>query len=188
MKKIFCWLLAVGLITIFLTGCSQKEEAMIVKPTTFTEETTEVLSLFDDEIAFYDIVVNDSVEAVSFDVWVYEDDVWVNYGKTQSVVSNLNSKLAIKITDNSFSLYTIDDNGHTKYTTPNLDVNFTETSMQVFGWERNAVDIELNKEILIYSKYGTNENTFSTNDSDFRSVVCDKGVAITITFLGEMLE
>ncbi len=188
MKKIFCCLITTVLIAVTLVGCSQTEEVMVVKPTAFTDETTEVLSLFDDEIAFYDYIINDSVKSVSFDIWVYEDDIWVNYGKTQSNVSNLNSKLAFKITDNVFSLFNFDESGHVEYTTPKLDVDFTETAMQVFGWERNSVDIELNKEILIYSKYGTDENTFRTNDSDFRSVACDKGIAVTVTFLGELAE
>ena len=56
MKKIICALFA-GLITFTLCACSQdKQLAMSIKPTEFSEETLAVLDLFDDEIQFFDIV------------------------------------------------------------------------------------------------------------------------------------
>ncbi len=183
MKRLLCVCSALIIVISMLSGCSESEETMYIKPVEFSEETAEVLSLFDNEISFYDFLVDETVNSVSYDIWVYEDDLWVNYGKVQGNVSKIENRLAVKITDNVFTLYLIDENGHSTYTSPNLNVDFSETSMQVFGWEKNPVDIEMNKEILIYSKYGTDESTFRTNDTDFRSVVCDKGIAITATFM-----
>ena len=55
MKKIK-YMLLVGLLIFALCACSQnKQSAMYIKPSVFSDETLEVLDLFDDEIQLLDI-------------------------------------------------------------------------------------------------------------------------------------
>ena len=63
MKKITCMLL-VGLLIFALCACSQNNQsAMYIKPSDFLEETQDVLSLFDDEIQFFDISFDETAKS-----------------------------------------------------------------------------------------------------------------------------
>ena len=55
MKKII-YALLVGVLIFTLCACSQnKHSTMYIKPSELSDETMEVLDLFDDEIQFFDI-------------------------------------------------------------------------------------------------------------------------------------
>ena len=51
------------IILVFsLSACAKtEEERMYIMPSEFTEETREALELFDDEVQFFDIVLDETV-------------------------------------------------------------------------------------------------------------------------------
>ena len=81
----------------------------------FTEETREVLDLFDDEVQFFDIVLDETVKSETITVWVYRDGAWEESGKTTGPVDMLERRIAIRLTEDSYELYSMDESGHTKY-------------------------------------------------------------------------
>ena len=81
----------------------------------FTEETREVLDLFDDEVQFFDIVLDETVKSETITVWVYRDGAWEESGKTTGPVDTLERRIAIRLTEDSYELYSMDESGHTKY-------------------------------------------------------------------------
>ena len=112
----------VSILTVFtlmlsLTACAKEEQkGMHIKPSEFTEETREVLDLFDDEVQFFDIVLDETVKSETITVWVYRDGEWEESGKTTGPVDTLERRIAIRLTEDSYELYSIDESGHVKYT------------------------------------------------------------------------
>ena len=52
------------LLVVTLSGCENKEDkGMYIRPSEFSEETREVLNLFDDEVQFFDIVLDETVKS-----------------------------------------------------------------------------------------------------------------------------
>lgn len=190
MKKIICALL-VGVIAFSLCACSQDEQsAMYIKPTEFSEETLEVLDLFDDEIQFFDISLDESVKSFSISVWVYRDGEWIEEGKTRGNNDFSGKRIAIRLTETGYDLYNIYEDGHEKYSYPALDTPFEE-SMGI-GSSRidREIPIELNKEIPILVKVGTSSNRMKVLNitEDFREIECNAGIAVTLTVSDEVVE
>ena len=106
-KKIYAILL--GALIVTLCGCSQnKPSAMYIKPSVFSEETTEVLNLFDDEIQFFDIAVDETVQSYAISIWVCRNGEWVENGMTVGNMDHLTGRIAVRITETSCDIYTID--------------------------------------------------------------------------------
>lgn len=81
MKKAISILLAVAML-LSLCACSRnKRSVMTIKPSEFSKETQEVLDLFDDEIRFFDISLDETVKSYTISVWVYRDGTWNEDGK-----------------------------------------------------------------------------------------------------------
>ena len=93
------------------------------------------------------------------------------------------------MTDTSFELYSIEDNGHSKYKYPSLDTEFDKTTTKI-GWKLDyEKEIHLNEEIVLWTSIGSNETKFETSimEEDFREIECDTGIVITITLSDESL-
>ena len=190
MKKIVCALF-VGLLAFTLCACSQdKQSAMYIKPSEFSDETLEVLDLFDDEIQFFDISLDGSVKSHTISVWVYRDGEWIEDGKTSGNIDYLTGRIAVRLTETSYDLYTIDESGHVKYSYPTLETPFEESTG--IGGTRidREIPIELNKEMPIWIKIGTTKNNMKVMDitDDFRNADCNAGIAITLTVSDEVVE
>ena len=66
MKKLrkYASVLTVIISVLVLSACEKTEQkVMYIKPSEFTEETREVLGLFDDEVQFFDIVLDETVKS-----------------------------------------------------------------------------------------------------------------------------
>ena len=190
MKKTISVLLAVAMI-FSLCACSQnKQSGISIKPTEFSEETLEVLDLFDDEIQFFDISLDENVKSFESSVWVYRDGEWFEDGKTHGNNDSLGKRIAIRLTENSYELYNISDNGHEKYSYPSLDTPFEESMGIGYSKIDREIPIELNKEIPICVRIGTSSNRMEVLDitEDFRKIECDAGIAVTITVSDEIVE
>ena len=190
MKKII-YALLVGVIIFTLCPCSQnKHSTMYIKPSELSDETMEVLGLFDDEIQFFDISFDETVKSYAISVWVYRDGEWAEDGMTVGNIDHLTGRIAVRLTETSCDLYTIDESGHVKYSFPTLETQFDEP-MGIGGTKIDReTPIELNKEIPIWFKIGTIINSMKVMDitDDFRNAECDAGIAITLTAYDKIVE
>ena len=192
MKRICRYVSILTIITLMLSlsACAKEEQkGMYIKPSEFMEETREVLDLFDDEVQFFDIVLNDTVKSETITVWVYRDGAWEESGKTSGPVDMLERRIAIRLTENSYELYSLDESGHTKYTSF-LDTTFDE-SMAILGSRvEGETQLILNEETPILMKIGAETSSMESYNvtEDFRTMDCNAGVVITLTVSDELVE
>ena len=190
MKKTICTAAALTL-AVCLCACSKSEEpSMYIKPCEFSKETTEILDLFDAELRFFDLSLDDTVKSTAITVWIYQNGEWVDYGGTYGNADHQTARIGIQLNESEYELYSIDEDGHTKYTLPfgedifagSLSVSSTPIAEQT--------PIELNKEIPIWVKTGTDKNAMRVTDTteDFRNADCSAGVAITFTARDTVVE
>lgn len=192
MKKFWKYMSVLMVFTLMLSlsACGKKEQKeMYIKPSEFKEKTREVLDLFDDEVQFFDIVLNDTVKSETIAVWVYRDGAWEESGKTSGPVDMLERRIAIRLTENSYELYSIDESGHTKYTSF-VDTAFDE-SMAILGSRvEGETQLILNEETPILMKIGSETGSMENYNvtEDFREMDCNAGVVITLTVSDEIVE
>lgn len=190
MKKMI-YTLFMSLLAFTLCACSQdKQSAMYIRPSEFSDETLEILNLFDDEIQFFDISLDESVKSHTISVWVYREGEWIEDGTISGNIDYLTGRIAIKLSETSCALYTIDESGHAKYSYPTLETSFDE-STEIGGTRIDReIPIELNKEIPIWVKIATTTSGMKVMDitDDFRNAECNAGIAITLTVSDEVVE
>ncbi len=189
MKKLISLFLVI-ICVLCTAGCSTdnsvsdgSQDEMYIMPSQFSEETLEVLELFNHELQFFDISLNDTAKSHTVSVWVYRDGQWYEDGKSYGETEFLGDRYAVKLTRTSCELISMDGNGHTRSTYPVLDTSFDD-SMASIGWrlsEKQA--IELNEEIPLWVMIGSKDGSFQASDlkDDFREVDCDAGIAVTLT-------
>jgi len=189
MKKIYFIIFV--LVTLLLSACTNDLTTggkMTIKPSQFSKETQEVLKLFDDEILFLDYKVDETVKAYSINLWAYQNGEWIGNGATSGGF-DLGDRIALRLTDNSYDLYTIDETGHTKYGINDLGTDFSVCTSIASTRLTNPTSIELNKEIPLWVKIGTDKHGISIGEiHDFRNSDCNAGVAITVTFYDKELD
>ena len=179
------------LLVVTLSGCENKEDkCMYIRPSEFSEETREVLNLFDDEVQFFDIVLDETVKSETITVWVYKNGIWEESGKTSGPVELLDRQIAIRLTENSYDLYSIDESGHVKYSCPDLDTSFDE-SMGILGSRvEGETKLILNEETPILMKLGSKSGSMENYNvtEDFRTMDCDAGIVVTLAVSDEVME
>lgn len=178
-------------IPVLLTACSSlPKSGMSIKPSEFSKETKKVLEVFDDEVRFFNLSLDETAKSQTISVWVFRDGKWNEDGLTTGKIEALHSQIAIRLTNHSYDLYVLDKSGHVKYSYPALETDF-ENSMGIGGTiiDRTTT-IELNKEIPIWVKVGTDQNSMRVTDitEDFRNSDCTAGIAITLTISDTMVE
>lgn len=187
MKKIL--LLFALLITIMLSACSKPNQELTIKPSHFSEETQEVLKIFDDEIIFLDYTIDETIKSLSIDLWVYQNGEWINNGNTFGNIDSVNNRLALRLTETSYDLFIIDEEGYSEHSTPNIGADFSNFTSVTSTRLTNPTPIKPNEEIPLWVKLGTNKNSIeSARLTDFRNADCDTGVAITVTFSDKSVE
>lgn len=76
MKKFILVVLSL-MIVILLVACNNNRkmdnDIMVIKESEFSEETQEVLKIIDNEIAFFDYTINETIKSISIDIWTYEN-------------------------------------------------------------------------------------------------------------------
>ena len=192
MKNLRSYLKILMVITLILSlsGCAKTEQkGMYIKPSEFTEETREVLDLFDDEVQFYDIVLDDTVKSETITVWVYRDGVWEESGQTTGPVDTLERRIAIRLTEDSYELYSMDESGHVKYTS-HLNTSFDESTGILGSRVEGEMKLVLNEETPILMKIGTETSSIENYNvtENFRTMDCNAGVVITLTVSDELVE
>lgn len=87
---------AVTIFAFSLSACvGIEQKGMYIKPSEFTEETRQALKLFDDEVQFFDIVLDETVKSETITVWVYRNGEWEESGKTSGPVEEGETKLIL---------------------------------------------------------------------------------------------
>ena len=178
-------------VLLSLSACGKTEQkGMYIKPSEFTEETREVLDLFEDEVQFFDIVLDETVKSETITVWVYRDGAWEESGKTSGPVDTLERRIAIRLTEDSYELYSMDESGHTKYTAPDLNTNFDESVAILGSRVEGETKLVLNEETPILMKIGAETSSMENYNvtEDFRTMDCNAGVVITLTVSDEIIE
>ena len=183
MRKMF-GVIALTLMFTLAACSSEKQNAkdtMIIKPSEFSEETKQVLNLLEEEIIFFDIIVDETIKSSTINVWIYENGQWVSNGETSGNIGKTNSQIAIQITESGYNIFTIDESGHMKYSAPYLNIDFENTTQQLSHKITNPTDIRVGNEIPLWVKIGNNDSKISITDN-FRSSNCSAGIAFTVTF------
>ena len=184
-------ILATVLFAFSLAACAEEEQKkMYIKPSEFTEETREVLELFDDEVQFFDLVLDETVKSETITVWVYRDGEWQESGKTYGPVEKLERRIAIRLTEDSYELYSIDESGHVKYTSPNLNTTFDESVASISSRVEGETQLILNEETPLWIKIGSKSSSIESYNvtEDFRTMDCNAGIVVTLTVSDELVE
>lgn len=182
---------AVTIFAFSLSACvGIEQKGMYIKPSEFTEETRQALKLFDDEVQFFDIVLDETVKSETITVWVYRNGEWEESGKTSGPVEERERRIAIRLTENSYELYSIDESGHVKYTSPNLNTTFEESMAIIGSRVEGETKLILNEETPIWLKIGSETSSMENYNvtEDFRTMDCNAGIVVTLTVSDELLE
>ena len=189
MKKLLILIISV-VICLSVTACSQEatiKETMVVKPSEFSEETTQVIGILGDEILFFDFIVDDTVKSYSIGAFIYKDGSWQDYGSTSGIIDNVNNRIAIKSDNEGYDIHTLDDSGVMGYNSDTTYDAFDSTTQQGSYKITSTTDIIIDEEIILWCKIGNNGNGLAINN-DFRNADCTAGIAFTVTFSGKGIE
>lgn len=193
MKKIIAFVVLFTCFS-FLSGCDgktmeQNQLGMYIKPSTFSDETLEVLKLFEDEIHFFDIKLDDTAKSFAISIWQYQDDQWNEIGSSSGQSEFLGNRIAIRFDDTDYEIYHMDENGHSSIKSPALDLKFEESMTKIWWTVDQEESLGINQEKVLFVKVGTNKNEVRTSvmSTDFREVECDTGIAITLTIFDKEL-
>lgn len=192
MKRL-CILFCTVFTLLLLTACGEEQTAQfVVQPAALSEETTQMLELIagDEEIVFFDYTTDGSAASYDIDLWAIQDGAWQNHG---GIVGNLegreSGRFGIRLLDDSYQIFAIDESGHSIYTSED-PVDFSAEGMMVgTGRLSDSTEIMLDEEIVLLVKLGTDKNSLAIGPLEkFRDADCSAGLAITLTFSGEGLE
>lgn len=181
--KRFVWAALPLFVIVWLTACGKTQsDSMVIGRSEFSQETNQVLQIIDDEIAFFDYSVDDSVKSLSIDIWQWQNGSWNNLGQIIGDIGD-SRQIAIKLDENSYEIFQITKDGHTKSSYPNT-ADFSKSGMKSDYRLSNTATIEINKEIPLWVRLGTDKNFMEADSSiEFRNADCNAGLAVTITFL-----
>lgn len=185
MKKLQSGLLVLALL-LALTACaasapSGQQETMYLRQSEFSEETTRVLALLDEEFIFFDFIVDDTVKSAAVECWVYEDGAWVSQGAISAKITAPENQIALQMKDDSYSIFIMDESGHSKYSASEMDFSFENTTQQLSGIADSPTPIVVGEEIPLWVKIGNDKDVIAST-MDFRTADCSAGVAVTVTF------
>lgn len=191
MKKFMLVVLSL-MIVILLVACNSNwkmgNDIMVIKKSEFSEDTQKILKIIDDEIAFFDYTINETIKSISIDIWTYENGRWTNSGKTYGNIESDNGRIAIRINNYFYDIFSVDKNGHTKTSYKSV-VDFSESKATINSRLSDPTEIKIGKEIPLWVRLGTDKNSMKVGIiDDFRKADCNAGVAVTITFSGEDID
>ena len=84
----------------------------------------------------------------------------------------------------------MDDSGHVKYTSPNLNTTFEESVAIIGSRIEGETKLILNEETPIWMKIGSKSSSMESYNvtEDFRTMDCNAGIVVTITVSDEIVE
>lgn len=180
-------------MSIMLAACSwvgrveeskeDTDDMMVIVGSEFSEDAELILQLVDGEFYFFDYMVDETVHYASIFVWIYDQESgeWVEKGRSVRPVNQMRlNRIGIQIDGSDYVIYHNDDNGRSSVSYDNI-ADFDKTILQTGSRVVNPTPIELDEEIPLWVRFGTNNNHLSSS-SNFREVDCEVGVAVSVVF------
>ena len=178
-----------------LCGCNAQQmsintENMYIQPTEFSQETQKILQIFENEMYFFDVKVDDTVKSYQVQIWTVKDGMWINGTEAYGYIENIGDLYAIKLTDTNLELYSIDEDGFSKSSYEGLETNFDNCTTVTWWQLDDKREIVVDEEIVLWTMVGTDKTFFEFSDleNNFKEIDCTNGIAITITFRDTELE
>ena len=192
MKKRFSGIVLLLLLAVGLTACGgqgETKQGMTIRPSEFSEETQKVLAVVDDELAFFDYAVDESIRSKSVNIWQYKDGQWVSAGQTFGDLDERKATIAIRLNDASYDIIEITDSGRNKYSSKSV-VDFSTAGAQSAKRLDGPTTITAGTEIPLWVVLGYENDRIDTSNAtgDFRQADCVSGLAVTVTIYEEAME
>ncbi len=187
MKKLLSLILS-AMLLFSLTACSDNE-SMYIKESEFSSETLEIISLFDGDLQFFDLKVDDSVKSYTVSVHNFEDGNWVVTGNMYGNFTSDEVRLGVLLNYDNCTIFLMDDSGYSSYYQEDLNTDFS-SSLSIGGAILSTQQsLELNKETAVMLSIGSLSDSMSIYEisEDFRSRYTDinTGLVVTITLSEE---
>lgn len=186
-------LLFIGYIYGFKLGLFNKKiEDMTIKK---IDNEKSYVGEFGNGFYFFDYKVDDSVKAVSIDLWEYDGKEYKKFGKVSRNFDELlyyekEKKvdiftIGLDINENNYNIY--GDYKIGSFAKYENQLNFE--NMGIFTQVLEEQKIELNKEIVLFSKYGILSDNFSMGIDTHKNLKeADEAIIITVTFFDKKIE
>lgn len=164
------------------------EKTMVIKPSELSDETKEILkSLNGDNTVFYDFNINDTVKFYVITTWVCKDGKWKELTKSTDDRMNDNQyRIGININEKKCDIILMGKSQQFK-TSSQYDELEMKGQMSVTEKLNSPKEIQLNQEISLWYKAANEIGEMSVSE-DFKSIECDEGFAITISFHDAVVE
>ena len=187
MKKRFSGIVLLLLLAVGLTACGQAKST--IRPSEFSKETQKALSIVDDELAFFDYAVDETIRSKSINIWQYKDGQWVSAGQTFGDLDEQKGQIAIRLNAASSDIFEITDSGYTKCSSKSV-VDFLTDVSQSSKRLGEPTTITAGTEIPLWVVLGYEGDRIDTRNAtgDFRQADCISGWAVTVTFYEETME
>lgn len=191
MKKIMIIICSVILLSACVTDQNTKNEkptnqtvqtikTTTLKPCDLSDETKNVLEMFNDNIVFYDLTLDDEVKSYSLSLWIYKDNQWKEQFQSKDNLDKRNCQIGFSVIGNECYLMIIDGEKKIKMSSElekfEFDKNLGSYSQQI----DKTIDVEIDKEVLLWIKCSHNSLSVRIPDN-FREADCEEGFALTIT-------
>lgn len=181
MKKL---LSIVILGVIILTACSNStNNDLSIKPSKFSEETKHIIDILNKNVQFYDIQLNGKAKSHKLSIWRYIGDKWHEDVSVFGEIRFLGNQIAIEVNKDKWRVFINKGDGYEKTYCPISETEFNNSkSISIYKITSKRC-IELNKEIPIYLKIGTDKKEIRVIDitKDFRNYECNAGLVVTLT-------
>lgn len=180
MKRVILPIILLVLMIVIIR-VSSGGDSMTIRPEEFSQETQEILEIFQDEAMLFDYTVDRTVESKIIGIWVCEDGNWQTAGSSAGRAGTPKEKIAVKISEDSCAVFDIDGSGNAEVIC-DLPGGFQAAGSWTEYRLSEPADIELGRDIVLWARFDGAEGD---QISDFRTVSCDSGVAVTVQFMGE---
>ncbi len=188
MKRIIAFVCVLFLL-MSVTACSDGITGMNISPSRFSDETQKVLKIFDDEYAFFDISVDDSVKSYSVNLYTCNDGIWTDSKIIHGKAEFLKELMCVGFDGKNLTVCSLGDDGGMTKGTFFPEVDFDGLSMTYKQKLATETPLELNKETTLLYILGTDSSSVTTHDitEDFRTLDCVEGIAVTLTVSDEII-
>lgn len=172
-----------------VSASEAEPQAMTLRPTDLSQESRTLLSIFGNNLNYFDYTVDTHIQSLVLDLWCFDGTEWT---KTEGLhTSSLSDyqHIAVLWTDSGCDLSLI---GAHQSQTVSLESSIDRTAYTVgYGKPLEILTpIHPDREILLDAWYYYQENPPLSEDEsvqDFRDTPCDAGIAVTATFSSAVL-
>lgn len=166
---------------------TQEIKTTTLKPSDLSDETKTILQMFDDNVAFYDLTLDDTVQSYSMSLWVYKDNQWKEQFQSKDNLDKRNCQIGFSVIGDECYFMIIDGDKKIKVSSQleklEFDKNLGSYSQQI----DSTVDVKIDQEVLLWIKCAHNSLSVRIPDN-FREAECEEGFALTITLSDKTIE